>query len=125
MDAMKFDPELIRDGKKLRRQKWASGRYIMNCPDGIIRILGGTTTVWEILQTDIFSDDWEVVPEEHDFQWAVRQLLEGQTVRRRIWSELSHHLIIVDGRVVRNNEVAWTLTTNCLTATDWELYGQS
>ena len=83
---MKFEEALkeLRKGKKIRRATWSVDNYIFmnDCGDFEACWCGGTVMPLRYLQ----AEDWEVIVETHDWDWAVEILRIGKRVRRLGWN---------------------------------------
>lgn len=105
----------LQDGWSVRHVTWTEGSHIP--PECVLSDMMCRALI-------ILTDGWERFEQpEHDFKWAVDQLLDGKTVRRLTWSA-SNGLVLcgslcavwkgyVQGCMIRKEDLA---------AHDWVLF---
>lgn len=66
------------------------------------------------------EDDWEIVKEPHNFQWAINKLKEGRKVKRSVWIRWSIYMED-DVFMVNATTIFHGFSLEDIEANDWEL----
>ena len=71
----------LENGKKVRSDRWPIDQYVHKLTDrSYAYSTGGTFTLRAAINSR--ADNWEEVPELHNFEWALKKMREGEIVQR-------------------------------------------